>query len=110
LIATLDTAPLPFLEGALVNPALLAKHVLLLLRNPSITPDLIARLARSPVWMKPYDVKAALVSHPKAPRRGGHEFHRTAPVARPGAGGREAGARSSPEAAAEISSPAGCWR
>src|SRR5439155_26812594 len=35
---------------------------------------------------------------PEDAARGGHEPHRTAPVARPGAGGREAGARSSPEA------------
>lgn len=64
----LATAPLPYLEGALANPALDPAHAVLVLSNPAIGPVLIQRIGRNPAWIKTYDVKAAIVLHPKTPR------------------------------------------
>lgn len=68
LDATLRSASADGLDGALGNVALQAHHLLLILRNPGITPALIQRIARSPIWMKSYKVRAALVQHPRTPR------------------------------------------
>ena len=63
------TAPLPFLEGALLNRALAPRHLVLLLRNRSIPADLIRRICQSPAWLKPYEVKVAIVLHSRTPWR-----------------------------------------
>ena len=68
LTLALATAPPPFIEGAFLNPALDPAHLLLALKNPSIGGSLIVRISRQKAWIKPYEVKAAIVLHPKTPR------------------------------------------
>src|SRR5262245_52435483 len=68
LLAALGSASADGLDGALANPALQGHHLLLVLRNPRVTPALLQRIGRSPFWMKAYRVRAALVQHPKTPR------------------------------------------
>lgn len=68
LALALASAPLPYLEGALINPALLPSHLLLVLKNPAIAGPLIGRISQQKAWMKPYEMKAAVVLHPKTPR------------------------------------------
>ena len=68
LVAALGSASAAGLDGALANPALQGHDLLLVLRNPLVTPALLQRIGRSPVWMKVYRVRAALVQHPKTPR------------------------------------------
>ena len=68
LEAALGSVSAAGLDGALANPALQAHHLLLVLRNPQVTPALLLRIGRSPFWMKSYRVRAALVQHPKTPR------------------------------------------
>ena len=68
LALELPTAPLAYLEGALDNPALRPELLLILLKNCVVTAAVIQRIARSPTWLKSYDVKAAIVLHPKTPR------------------------------------------
>ncbi|HEU4402526.1 MAG TPA: hypothetical protein VFT43_10520, partial [Candidatus Polarisedimenticolia bacterium] len=68
LTRALPGAPLAYLEGALANPTLSAEHLLLCLRNPAAAAPFIARLCRNATWLKSYDVKAAIVLHPRTPR------------------------------------------
>jgi hypothetical protein len=68
LAVELPTAPAGFLEGALANPALGPQHLLLVLKNPAAPASIILKIGRNPAWLKPYEVKAALVLHPKTPR------------------------------------------
>ena len=68
LTLALATAPPPYVEGALSNPALDPAHLLIALKNPSISGPLIVRISRQKAWIKPYEVKAAIVLHPKTPR------------------------------------------
>ncbi|MFQ5878233.1 MAG: hypothetical protein ACE5JH_11210 [Acidobacteriota bacterium] len=68
LAAALPSAPLPYLEGALANPALTPRHVLLLLKNPHVVVRLIQHITRNRDWMRAYEVRAAIVLHPKTPR------------------------------------------
>jgi hypothetical protein len=68
LAASLPHATIAFLDGALANDTLEARHILLMLRNPRITPELIQRVCRSPVWMRYYRVRATVVLHPVTPR------------------------------------------
>jgi hypothetical protein len=58
-----------FLDGALANPGVEAHHLLALLRNPEVTPAIIERIARSPIWMKVERLRAAIVMHARTPRR-----------------------------------------
>jgi hypothetical protein len=69
LAVELDRAPISYVEGALVNPVLDPGLVLLILqKNRGITGSLISRIGRNRAWLKPYEVKAAIVLHPKTPR------------------------------------------
>jgi hypothetical protein len=68
LATTLAGAPLPYLEGALSNPALRPELLLILFKNPRIVPRLLQRIASERQWMKSYDVRSAIVMHPKTPR------------------------------------------
>jgi hypothetical protein len=68
LTLMLATAPLPYLEGALDNPSLQPNLLPILLKNPSVTLSLIQGIARRTSWLKSYDVKAAIVMHPRTPR------------------------------------------
>lgn len=68
LAVELDRAPIPYLEGALANPLLDPGLVLLMLqKNRGITGPLISRIGRNRAWLKPYEVKVAIVLHPKTP-------------------------------------------
>jgi hypothetical protein len=69
LAMELDRAPLPYVDGALANPILDVGLVLLILqKNRGITASQIARIGRNRAWLKPYEVKAAIVLHPRTPR------------------------------------------
>ena len=68
LATDLATASPAFIEGALENPALKPELLLLVLKNRSVTAALIQRIARNRSWLKVYEVKSAIVQHPKAPR------------------------------------------
>jgi len=68
LARELVTASLAYLEGAMVNPAMQPGLVPLLLKNHSVTAQLIVRVSAHRGWLKPYEVKSAIVQHPKTPR------------------------------------------
>ena len=68
LALELATAPLPYLEGALDNPSLKPDHLAILLKNRAVTTSLVQRICRNASWLKSYEVKAAIVLHPKTPR------------------------------------------
>jgi hypothetical protein len=63
----LPTAPAPYLDGALGNPALDEAGVALLVRNPHALPALLVRVGRSPRWTRHDEVKRGLVRHPRTP-------------------------------------------
>ena len=69
LALELHRAPLAYLEGALANPVLQPGLVLQILKqNGAITGPLIARIGRNRAWLKPYEVKTAIVLHPRTTR------------------------------------------
>ena len=68
LALELGTAPLPYLEGALDNPSLRPDLLLIVLKNRAVTTSVIQSISRRASWMKPYEVKSAVVLHPKTPR------------------------------------------
>lgn len=63
----LDSAPLAYLEGAVQNPVLTENEMARLLRNRSASAALLARVGRDKRWTRNYQVKRALVRHPKTP-------------------------------------------
>ena len=63
----LFTAPPPFLEGALDNPALTESEMVLLLRNMQATPKLLLAIGRDQRWTQSQEVKKLLVLHPRVP-------------------------------------------
>ena len=63
----LTTAPPEYLQGALDNPELRPEHVPLILENRGATAEVIARIARTPGWMRSREAKRALVTHAKTP-------------------------------------------
>lgn len=63
----LPTAPARYLEGAVENPELTPDDMAVLLRNRSASPTLLIRVAQDRRWTRHYDVKRALVRHPKTP-------------------------------------------
>lgn len=67
LSASLRLAGAEYLDGALANAALQPHHLLMIVRNPAITPDLLQRVGRSPVWMRQNRLRVALVLHPRTP-------------------------------------------
>ena len=68
LAAELPVAPPPYLDGALANPSFHPELILLLLKNPHVTPALIQKIALKREWMRAYEVRSAIVLHPKTPR------------------------------------------
>ncbi len=68
LAADLSNAPFPYLEGALANPAFHPELILFVLKNVHVTPGLLKRIASSREWLKTYEVRSAIVLHPKTPR------------------------------------------
>ena len=67
LTASLRQAGAAYLDGALANAALQPHHLLTIVRNPAVTPALLQRVGRSPVWMRQNRLRIALVLHPKTP-------------------------------------------
>lgn len=63
------TGSAAFLDGALANPLIEAHHLVAILRNPALTPALIQRIARSPIWMKLDRLRAMMVLNARTPRR-----------------------------------------
>lgn len=63
----LPSAPTPYLAGALDNPELQLEEVLLVLGNPGATPAVLLRVGRERRWTRSYDVKKAIVRHPRTP-------------------------------------------
>ena len=68
LAPALRTASIEYLDGALANAGLQPHHLLLILRNPAVTAALLQRIGRSPIWLKSYKLRVALVQHPRTPR------------------------------------------
>src|SRR2546426_4792143 len=68
LALELATAPLPYLEGALDNPSLRPDLLPIILKSRAVTTSLIQRIVRHASWLKSYEVKSAIVLHPKTPR------------------------------------------
>jgi hypothetical protein len=68
LARRIASAPLPYLQATLENPALGPAHVLLCLKNPAADGPFIHRLTRNPDWMKSEEIRLALVLHPRTPR------------------------------------------
>ena len=67
LARELATAPLAYLEGAIANPALAPDFLLVLLKNPLVDGQLIVRISAKRSLLKAYEVKSAIVMHPKTP-------------------------------------------
>ena len=67
LRAHLPEAPADYLEGALDNAALGPDELLIVLRSPASTGDILGRIARNRAWMRPRESKLAFVAHPRAP-------------------------------------------
>lgn len=63
----LASAPPLFLEGALDNANMAEQEMLLLLRNRMASPELLARIAQEGRWVRYYQIKKALVRHPRTP-------------------------------------------
>jgi hypothetical protein len=63
----LSEAPGDYLEGALENAALGPEELMLVLRSPASTADILTRIARNRAWMRPREMKVAFVAHPRAP-------------------------------------------
>ncbi len=63
----LAMAPVPYLEGAVENPEMSEGEMVLLLRNRSITSSLLTRIARDRKWARAYEIKKAVVRHPRTP-------------------------------------------
>lgn len=67
LAALLRDATADLLDGALANPRLDERHLLLVLRSLAVTPTLLRRVGQSVVWMRLERVRAALALHPRSP-------------------------------------------
>ena len=63
----LPAAPPEYLLGALDNPALGPEELALLLENRGATAEILARIGRTPGWMRSREAKRSLVAHPKTP-------------------------------------------
>jgi hypothetical protein len=56
------------LQGLLANPAFGDAEACLLLRRRTLPSEIIEQIAQRKAWLKAYEVKKALVSHPHTPR------------------------------------------
>jgi len=68
LAVELATAPLAYLEGAMGNSAMHPGLVPILMKNHSVSAQLIVRISAQRAWLKTYEVKSAIVLHQKTPR------------------------------------------
>ncbi len=67
LARKLSGAPRDYLAGAMENPALTTRHVLLVLRNRAADETLLQRIGSTPSWVSSYLVKRELLLHPSTP-------------------------------------------
>jgi hypothetical protein len=67
LALRLSSAPAEFLAGAVENPELTRREMLLLLRNRQAAPDVLRRIADDTTWLRYYELKRALALHPRTP-------------------------------------------
>ena len=67
LTRELPAAPRAYLAGAVENPSLTARHVVILLRNGAADAPVLQRIASEPRWAQAYQVKSGLVKHPHTP-------------------------------------------
>ena len=63
----LVSAPPEFLAGAVENPELTPRELVLLLRNRQAQPDLLRRVATDREWMRNLEVRRAVALHPRTP-------------------------------------------
>ncbi len=56
-----------FLRLCLSNPKITDDHLLALLRNPRVLPDIVETISRSDQWMSSYKLQVAVVNCPKTP-------------------------------------------
>ena len=63
----LSSASPEYLYGAVENPALTRRELLLLLRNRQAQPDLLRRVADDRDWMRNQEVRRAVALHPRTP-------------------------------------------
>jgi len=56
-----------YLEGALENAGLGVEELVLVLRSQAATAAILARVGRNRSWMRPREIKLALVGNPKVP-------------------------------------------
>ncbi len=68
LAATLDRASSAYIEGALSNPDIYEDHIVLLLKNQSLTRNIFDRNGKEERWRKHYKIKLGIVNHPRAPK------------------------------------------
>jgi hypothetical protein len=64
----LASAPPGLLEDALKNPQLTTADILLVLRNPSVTSQILGKIGTNKRWTADYQVKKGLIRHPQTPR------------------------------------------
>jgi hypothetical protein len=76
LAATLDRASSAYIEGALSNPNIYEDHIIILLKNQSLTPNIFDRIGKEKRWRKHYKIKLGIVSHPRAPKHLSMQFIR----------------------------------
>jgi hypothetical protein len=60
-------APIAYLEGALENADLGLEELALLLRNRATTAEILTRVARNRSWIRPREIKLALLGNPRVP-------------------------------------------
>jgi hypothetical protein len=68
LLERLPSASPRYLDGAIANPSFGPEHLLPALANPALPGGMIQRICTNRSWIKPYEVKSAIVLHPKTPR------------------------------------------
>ncbi len=68
LAATLDRASSAYIEGALSNPDIYEDHIIILLKNQSLSRNIFDRIGKEPRWRKHYKIKLGIVNHPRAPK------------------------------------------
>lgn len=68
LAASLDRASSVYIEAALSNPNIYEDHIVILLKNQSLTPSLIERIGKEQRWIKFYKIKLGIVNHLHTPK------------------------------------------
>ncbi len=68
LASSLDRASSTYIEGALSNPNIYEDHIIILLKNKSLSPILMEKIGKEQRWAKFYNIKLGIVNHPHAPK------------------------------------------